>query len=96
MRAPNITELYAPSTVGLDGSEDPCTGPTPAGSLAGCEASGVTKAEYGHLNGNPASQYNGLLGGNPNLEPEIADTYSVGFVLTPRVGPEPAVLGRLL
>ena len=87
VRAPNITELYAPSTVGLDGSEDPCTGPTPAGSLAGCEASGVTKAEYGHLNGNPASQYNGLLGGNPNLAPEIADTYSVGFVLTPRVVP---------
>ena len=87
VRAPNITELYLPQSVALDGSEDPCTGPTPAGSLAGCEASGLTKAEYGHLNPNPASQYNGLAGGNPNLEPEIADTYSVGLVLTPRIVP---------
>jgi outer membrane receptor protein involved in Fe transport len=36
---------------------------------------------------NPAAQYNGLLGGNPNLSPETADTYSVGFVLQPRVVP---------
>ena len=35
VRAPNITELYLPQSVALDGSEDPCAGPTPAGSLAG-------------------------------------------------------------
>ncbi|MFZ1100876.1 MAG: TonB-dependent receptor, partial [Steroidobacteraceae bacterium] len=87
VRAPNITELYLPQSVALDGSEDPCTGPTPAGSLAGCEASGLKASEYGHLNPNPASQYNGLAGGNPDLEPEIADTYSVGFVLTPHIVP---------
>ncbi len=87
VRAPNIGELYAPQSVGLDGSEDPCTGPTPAGSLAGCEASGLKASEYGHLAPNAAEQYNGLLGGNPSLQPEIADTYTVGFVLTPRVAP---------
>ncbi|MGO9804049.1 MAG: TonB-dependent receptor domain-containing protein [Steroidobacteraceae bacterium] len=87
VRAPNIGELYFPATVGLDGSEDPCTGAVPAGSLAGCERSGVTAAEYGHLNPNPAAQYNGLLGGNSGLQPEIADTYSVGFVLQPHVIP---------
>jgi iron complex outermembrane recepter protein len=87
VRAPNITELYLPASVALDGSEDPCTGATPAGTLAECERSGLTATEYGHLNANPASQYNGLAGGNPNLAPEIADTYSVGFVLTPRVVP---------
>ncbi len=32
---------------------------------------------------NPASQYNGLIGGNPDLVPEVADTYTVGVVLTP-------------
>jgi iron complex outermembrane recepter protein len=87
VRAPNISELYSPTSVGLDGSEDPCSGTTPSGTLAECERSGVTAAEYGHIIPNAASQYNGLLGGNPDLEPEIADTYSVGFVLTPRVVP---------
>jgi iron complex outermembrane recepter protein len=90
VRAPNIGELFAPQSVGLDGSEDPCAespGKTPAATLAECERSGVTAAEYGHIIANPASQYNGLLGGNPNLSPEIADTYSAGFVLTPRVVP---------
>ena len=96
VRAPNIGELFAPSSVGLDGSVDPCAAPLAAGSttvltsgatLAGCQASGVTAAEFGHVNPNPASQYNGLLGGNPSLQPEIADTYTVGFVLTPRVVP---------
>jgi iron complex outermembrane recepter protein len=87
VRAPNIGELYTPQVVGLDGSEDPCTGATPAGTLAECERSGVTAAEYGHIIANAARQYNGLLGGSPNLAPEIADTYSVGFVLTPRVVP---------
>ncbi len=87
VRAPNISELYSPQSVGLDGSEDPCTGATPAGTLAQCERSGITKAEYGNLNANAARQYNGLLGGNPGLQPEIADTYTVGIVLTPRVVP---------
>jgi iron complex outermembrane recepter protein len=87
VRAPNITELYLPDSVALDGSEDPCTGATPAGTLAECERSGVTAAEYGHIIANAAHQYNGLAGGNPNLAPEIADTYSAGFVLTPHVIP---------
>ncbi|HEU4821689.1 MAG TPA: TonB-dependent receptor, partial [Qipengyuania sp.] len=36
---------------------------------------------------NPASQYNGLIGGNPNLVPEVADTYTGGVVLQPRFLP---------
>jgi len=87
VRAPNIGELYSPTAVGLDGSEDPCTGPVPTASLVACERSGVTPAEYGHLAPNPANQYNGLLGGNPNLKPETADTYTVGVVLTPQFVP---------
>ena len=35
---------------------------------------------------NPAGQYNGLLGGNQNLQPETSDTISFGFVLRPAVG----------
>jgi iron complex outermembrane recepter protein len=102
VRAPNIGELYAPQSVGLDGSVDPCaaplanpanpTGPLTSGAtLAGCEASGVKAAEYGHINPNPAEQYNGKLGGNPSLVPEIADTYTVGFLLQPRMVPNLSV-----
>jgi outer membrane receptor protein involved in Fe transport len=47
----------------------------------------VSAAQYGNILENPASQYNGLVGGNPHLDPEKSDTYSYGFVLTPRFLP---------
>ncbi len=84
VRAPNIGELFAPQAVGLDGTTDPCAGATPAFTLAQCAFSGVSAAQYGNIGPNAAAQYNGLLGGNPNLTPEIADTYSIGFVYKPR------------
>jgi len=82
VRAPNILELYGPQTVGLDGSQDPCAGPTPVGTAAQCALAGVTD-KYGSIATNPAGQYNGFIGGNPNLQPEKADTYSAGIVFTP-------------
>jgi iron complex outermembrane receptor protein len=87
VRAPNIGELYAPSTVGLDGSIDPCTGAVPSASLKACELTGVKPAQYGNIPANPAQQYNGLSGGDPNLTPEVADTYTFGVVLQPRIVP---------
>jgi iron complex outermembrane recepter protein len=87
VRAPNIFELYNPQSVGLDGTEDPCAGATPSFSQAQCAFTGVSAAQYGHIGPNPAGQYNGLGGGNPDLKPEVADTYGVGFVLQPRVLP---------
>jgi iron complex outermembrane recepter protein len=91
VRAPNIGELYTPQAVLLDGSQDPCAfiGAPPPGAptAAQCAFSGVSAAQYGNVAPNPAAQYNGLLGGNPTLKPEKADTYSVGFVLQPRVVP---------
>lgn len=83
IRAPNIGELYTPQVVGLDGSSDPCAGATPQASAAACALTGVTPAQYGHISKSTANQYNGLLGGNPSLVPETADTYSIGLVLTP-------------
>ncbi len=83
VRAPNIGELFFPQAVGLDGTTDPCAGATPNFTLAQCARSGVTAAQYGNIGANPAAQYNGLLGGNPNLTPEIADTLSFGFVYKP-------------
>jgi iron complex outermembrane receptor protein len=96
VRAPNINELFLPQTVGLDGSSDNCAAPLAAGStttlttgytFAQCALSGVTAGQFGNIAPNTANQYNGLLGGNPALQPEVADTYSVGLVLTPRAVP---------
>jgi iron complex outermembrane recepter protein len=83
-RSPNITELYTPQGIGLGGFADPCAGPTPAYSQAQCALSGVPAAQYGHVLDNPAGQYNTLSGGNPNLKPEVANTWTAGAVLTPR------------
>jgi iron complex outermembrane receptor protein len=83
VRAPNIGELFVPQAVALDGSTDPCAGPTPKGTQAQCLLTGVSAAQYGHIGSNSASQYNGLDGGNPNLTPEKSDTYSAGIVITP-------------
>ena len=89
-RAPNVIETFLPQAIGLttlpdlaNDEQDPCAGAAPARSLAECANTGVTAAQYGSIVGNPAAQYNGLFGGNPNLAPEISDTYTVGLVLTP-------------
>jgi outer membrane receptor protein involved in Fe transport len=82
-RSPNIRELYVPQGLGLGGSQDVCAGTNPAFTQAQCANTGVTAAQYGKILENPADQYNTLGGGNPNLNPEIADTWSVGGVITP-------------
>jgi iron complex outermembrane receptor protein len=83
VRAPDIGELYAPQSVTGDGSVDPCEGPTPTASLTACELSGVKSNQYGHIVPSPLGVYNGLQGGNPQLTPEIAKTYTVGLLLQP-------------
>jgi iron complex outermembrane recepter protein len=89
VRAPNIVELFGPDVVGLDGTyaSDPCTGAVPKYTLAECEKTGVTPAEYGKIVPNPAAQYNGLLGGTPTLHPETALTGTLGIEFTPQVLP---------
>ena len=87
VRAPNIVELFTPQAVGLALAADPCSGATPVFTAAQCANTGVSAAQYGHIASNSANQYNGLLGGNPTLKPEKADTYTVGAVLTPRAIP---------
>ncbi|QNM84085.1 TonB-dependent receptor [Sphingomonas sabuli] len=84
-RAPNIQELFAPQFVGLDGSDDPCAGAPIEATDYGCIAQGLAVGQS--TPANPAEQYNGLLGGNPNLNPEKATTKTVGVVLQPRFIP---------
>ena len=89
VRAPNIQELFAPQFVGLDGSNDPCAGQPVTAEDFGCLAQGLVVNQ--NPTPNPAGQYNGLLGGNPNLTPEKATTKTAGVVLQPRFIPRLAI-----
>jgi outer membrane receptor protein involved in Fe transport len=52
--------------------------------VAGCIRSGLTAAQVNtSILTSPAGQYNALGGGNPDLNPETAKTYTAGLVLTP-------------
>jgi iron complex outermembrane recepter protein len=84
VRAPNIDELYTANAIGSGGVSDPCWGATPTLSEAQCALTGVTAAEYGHIAVNPAAQLNIQTGGNTHLQPEIADTYTLGVVFHPQ------------
>ena len=73
VRAPNIQELFLQTRVQLDGQQDPCsrdfaTTDPPEASPAECAFSGITATQYGNVLANPAAQYNGLVGGNQDLE----------------------------
>jgi outer membrane receptor protein involved in Fe transport len=95
IRHANIQELFQPQGNNLFGFADPCGTGTGAGgaliaptaTFAQCARTGLTAAQYNSAAGqiliNPAGQYNFLQGGNPNLDPEKANTYTVGLVMTP-------------
>ncbi len=93
VRAPNVIELFTAQGLGLfDADFDPCDrvnrpasqGPVPA-SCIGANPWQVTNAQAnsGALD-SPAGQYQVFTGGNPNVDPETADTKTYGFVFTPR------------
>ena len=79
--------------------KDPCsevTGGTinPDGSVTGgtsalgytfeeCARTGVTARQWGTIQDSPANQYNAKVGGNPDLAPEEAKTWTAGIVFTP-------------
>ena len=89
VRAPNIGELFAPQNVVLDGTQDPCAGLTAANPLVATCARlfNLSTAQVLAIEKNPANQYQGKTGGNPNLAPEISDTYTLGFVTQPKFIP---------
>lgn len=94
VRAPNVVELFssqslfeAELTELANGLYDPCAGATPFATAAQCARTGVTATQYGNVIDNPAGQFNSLIGGNPDLDPETADTYSLGVVAQPSFVP---------
>jgi outer membrane receptor protein involved in Fe transport len=89
VRAPNVIDLFTPQGLDLfDLDSDPC-GPARLATAAQCAAvGGGTRGNYGQdIIDSPAGQYNVLEGGNPNLDPEVADTYTMGVVFSPTFVP---------
>ena len=84
VRAPNVIELFTAQGLNLLGlSSDPC-GANPTATLAQCQRTGITAAQYGGaIITNAAGQYNYLQGGNPALTPETGKSTTLGFVVTP-------------
>jgi iron complex outermembrane recepter protein len=93
VRAPNIVDQFQPQQGTLFRmNEDPCqkAAPGDATSIRGftfeqCARSGVSQAiwDAGGPSSSPALQYNALIGGSIELQPEESDTYSVGFIYSP-------------
>jgi iron complex outermembrane recepter protein len=83
IRAPGTGDLFSTQQIALWGGSDPCAGTSPTQSPQQCLNTGVPIDRYGTIAANPAGQYNQFIGGNPNLEPESADTWTLGFVVTP-------------
>jgi iron complex outermembrane receptor protein len=97
IRAPNLIELFLAPSFGQEAvvGIDPCAG-TPTATLAQCENTGVTPAQYAV---NPATGVNGItqcvsgqcgqvIEGNTQLKPEVANTWSLGVSLTPAALPD--------
>ncbi|WP_312219984.1 TonB-dependent receptor domain-containing protein [Brevundimonas sp.] len=95
-RAPNIGELFNPQVTGLGNRAiDPCQlelikaseARTP-GTLSNlCRLTGVPEASIGFVDKPNSGQVNQQTGGNPNLGPEEADTWTIGAVWQPAFVP---------
>ena len=95
VRAPNVIELYtgqntnlpnlSPAGTNANGVQlfDPCASNAPIATLEACQRTGVTAAQYGTILDVISGQTQSLIGGNPLLDPETADTVTFGFVWTP-------------
>ena len=86
VRAPGISDLYAPAGENFPSANDPCSSKgtdQSSGISAICVATGVPADQvFSPAIDLAAQQVRALTGGNPNLQPEEADTMTVGVVLT--------------
>lgn len=87
VRAPNVSELFTPVTVGLTNlGTDPCAGSAPlanANLAAVCLAQGAPASTIGFIDQPSAAQANASNGGNLNIKPETSDSWGVGATFTP-------------
>ena len=91
VRAPYVAELFGGQAVGFPAATDPCAAAgaaTNADLRALCIATGVPAAAVGTgLALQPNAQVPGVFGGNPDLQEEVADTWTAGVVIRPRFIP---------
>ena len=87
VRSPNIGELFDPPVSGLGNlTVDPCAGAAPladANLAAICLAQGAPSGQIGFIAQPAASQVSIVTGGNPDLDVEVAKTFTVGLVAQP-------------
>lgn len=95
VRAPNVFELFNPLTTGLTNlATDPCAGSAPNGNAllrAVCIAQGAPANSIGSIENPTAAQSNLTSGGNLNLTPETATTWTIGAVFQPNYVPGLAI-----
>jgi len=88
VRAPNIAELFAPPVTGLTNlGTDPCAFGAPVTNLNlqnVCLAQGAPPSTIGFIGNPTAAQANITASGNLALQPEIANTWTVGGIVRPR------------
>jgi outer membrane receptor protein involved in Fe transport len=88
-RSPAITELFFPQSPGFNFVNDLCTpaarnsGPAPAIRLRNCNAFLAAFPNATPLDAAQASVPS-LSGGNPNLQNEVAESWSAGVIIRPR------------
>ena len=87
IRAPSITELFTPESTLFAFANDPCDerfisqGNVPATRAANCAADGIVQPFQSFIV-NASQQI--TLSGNPNLDSEVAESFTYGVVLNPR------------
>lgn len=91
IRAPNVNELFGGQEQGFPPAIDPCSDRSPETQneavRALCIASGVPAGAVFTTGVQPDSQIEGSFGGNPELEEEKSDTYTLGIVFQPSFVP---------
>jgi len=90
-RAPNVRELFGGQSDSYTNYTDPCNGVGGAGQDPQYATACANDVANGYIPGDGSwSQGNGQLravvGGNPDLGPETADTFTVGLVVEPMEG----------
>jgi outer membrane receptor protein involved in Fe transport len=86
LRAPSITELYAPIAPVFDTASDPCDshfitgGPDPTRRAANCASAGIPAGFTSNVASFTAQ---GTAGGNPSLQNEVGNSWTAGGVLQP-------------
>ncbi|WP_281299697.1 MULTISPECIES: TonB-dependent receptor [unclassified Iodidimonas] len=87
IRAPSLTELLTPDTLSFSFANDPCDsrfvneGPSPDIRRRNCEAVGLSQDFTSDIV-NASRQ--GINAGNPNLQNEVAESWTLGAIITPR------------